>query len=311
MDAGDAESSCFESVKPFANFLNPRVAAAGLVLLASMVFCSTARAQWVIQQGGGNTIDFDTTISGVNNGPYNGTPPATNPGAGMLDSNAWAFQLDSAVPFRGVATFGGFFGFGVQPGVYGFSGNGGLGSGRELGFAPPNAGPSQFASFSLLTVNGTGSAISQVNLALDFNYFNATNRGVTLTVSYTIGGVTTGLGALTFSPNNAQFSTAGFHLTSGLVNLGTSVANGGQIQFNFMLATNGQTNSIFRDQIGIDNINLSFSVPEPATCAMGVLALGVLVYRLRRRSVTASAQADGWSEDADEGGGTQRSLRAR
>jgi PEP-CTERM motif len=273
------------SVKSFAHFPGSRAATAGLIGLVSFVFVSELRAQWVIPQSG-SIIDFDNTISGVNNGAYNGTAPATNPGAGMLDSDAWAFQLNPT--FQGTARFGGFFGFNVQPGVYGFDGgqNGALGSGRELGFAPPNGPASPFGSFSLTTVNGTGSAISQINLSLDFNYFNATNRGVTLNVSYTIGGVTTGLGNLTFVPTNSQFTIAGTHLSSGLVNLGASVANGGQIQFNFTLATNGSSNSIFVDQVGIDNIDLSFSVPEPGTCAVGVLALGVLVYRLRRRGMT-------------------------
>ncbi len=308
MDAGDAEESCIESVKPFANFPGPRVAAAGLIVLASVVFSSNARAQWQIPQGG-STITFDQTISGVNNGAYNGTAPTANPGAGMLDSDAWTFQLNPT--FQGIATFGGFFGFNVQPGVYGFDGgqNGSLGSGRELGFAPPNGNASTFGSFTLHTVNGTGSAISQVNLSLDFNYFNATNRGVTLNVSYTIGGVTTGLGNLSFTPTNSQFTIAGTHLSSGLVNLGTSVANGGQIQFNFTLATNGASNSILRDEVGIDNINLSFSVPEPGTFAVGVLALGLLAYRLRRRGVTAPTQSASLNEEADDGGGAPRGLR--
>lgn len=255
-------------------------------MLGSFVFNSHSRAQWQIPQGG-STINFDQTISGVNNGAYNGTAPAANPGAGMLDSDAWAFQLNPT--FRGTDTFGGFlFGVGQQPGIYGFDGGqaGSLGSGRELGFVPPTGIASTFASFTLLSVNGTGSAINQINLSLDFNYSNATNRGVTLNVSFTIGGVTTGLGNLTFSPSNAQFSVAGTHLSSGLVNLGSNVANGGQIRFTFTLATNGaSTNGFFHDDVGIDNINLveSFGVPEPGTYAAGALALGLLGIELRRR----------------------------
>ena len=273
------------SVKRFPHIGIARLAATVLVVMMSSVTCTSMRAQWVIPQGG-STITFDQTIAGVNNGAYNGTAPVANPGAGMLDSDAWAFQLNPT--FRGTDTFGGTFGIGLgqQAGVYGFDGGApGLGSGRELGFVPPSGNASTFGSFTLLSVNGSGSAINQINLSLDFNYSNASNRGVTLNVSYTIGGVTTGLGNLTFSPSNAQFTIGGTHLSSGLVNLGTTVANGGQIRFTFTLATNGNAGNVLHDDVGIDNIGLveSFSgVPEPGTYTAGAMALGVVACFLSR-----------------------------
>ena len=151
---------------------------------------------------------------------------------------------------------------------------------------PPNGTASTFGSFTLLTVNGTGSAVDQISLSLDFNFFNATNRGVTLNVSFTIGGVTTALGNLTFSPTNALGTIAGTHLSSGLVNLGTTVANAGQILFTFTLATNSSGAGALRDEVGIDNIGLveSFSgIPEPGTYTAGAMALSVIGWSLRRR----------------------------
>ena len=141
-----------------------------------------------------------------------------------------------------------------------------------------------FGSFTLLTVNGTGSAINQFTLQLDFNYFNGTSRGVQLNVSYTIGGVTTGLPGLTFTPSNAQGTIAGTHLTSGLITLGSNVPNAGQILFNFTLATLGPGAGNVHDEVGIDNISLSeFYIPEPATYAAGMAAVAAVGLAMRRR----------------------------
>ncbi len=271
-------------VKQFSKIGKTRLLTAGLLALVSVAFGPSVNAQWVIPVGG-DTINFDQTISGVNNGAYNGTAPANPPGAGQLDSAAWTFQL--APTFRGTATFGAGLGNGQVDGVYGFLGGqpGSLGTGRELGFVPPNGSSgSTFGMFSLLTTNGTGSAINQLTLQLDFNFFNGTSRGVVLNVSYTIGAVTTALGGLTFSPTNAPLTVAGTHLTSGLVNLGTTVANGSQITFNFTLATIGAGAGNVHDEVGIDNISLTEGfVPEPGTYAAGALALGLIGWSLLRR----------------------------
>ena len=257
---------------------------AAIVTLAGLVVVLPARAQFVVPVGG-NTINFDNTISGVNNGPYDGaSAPAFPPGPGQLDSRAFAFQLGPT--FRGTSTFGSSLGSGQVDGVYGFIGGqpGSLGTGRELGFVPQNGAPSTFGSFTLLTVNGTGSAINQFTLQLDFNYFNGTSRGVTLNVSYTIGGVTTGLGGMTFTPSNAQGTIAGTHLSSGLINLASSVPNGGQILYTFTLTTLISQGGNVHDEVGIDNISLTeMFVPEPGTYAAGALAAGVLGLALRRR----------------------------
>lgn len=256
---------------------------AAIVTLVGLVVVSPARAQFVVPVGG-DTINFDNTISGVNNGRYDGTSaPGSPPVAGQLDSGAFAFQLGPT--FQGTSTFG----TATSSGVYGFIGGqpGSLGTGRELGFVPPSGVATTFGSFTLLTVNGTGSAINQFTLQLDFNYFNATSRGVILNVSYTIGGVTTALGGLTFSPTNGPGTIAGTYLTSGLISLGSSVPNGGQILYTFTLRRLGNGGGSVPDEVGIDNISLSESfVPEPSTYAAGALAVGVmgLVYRRRAKA---------------------------
>lgn len=270
-------------LKQFVAVSRGRVFAASVVALASLAAGSQVCAQLTVPVGG-ITIDFDSTRSGVNNGAYNGSAPVAAPGPGGLNSGAFAFQL--APTFRGGTTaFGAPLGANSD-GVYGFIGGqpGSLGTGQELGFVPANGGASTFGSFALTTVNGTGSAINQFTLQLDFNFNNQTSRGVTLNVSYTISGVTTGLGLLTFTPGNAQGTIAGTHLSSGLITLGAAVPIAGQIIFNFTLATNSSGAGSTRDEVGLDNIRLTeMFVPEPGTYAAGAMALVAVGFFLRRR----------------------------
>ena len=62
-----------------------------LLLVFSISFVFSANAQLSIGDTNTDyTINFDSTVSGVINGQYNGTGFATTPASGDLDGNAWA-----------------------------------------------------------------------------------------------------------------------------------------------------------------------------------------------------------------------------
>jgi len=61
-------------------------------LLVSLLFLpAVALAQLSLTTSGATvTIDFDNTVSGVNNGTFAGSGFQPSPSAGQLNSNAWA-----------------------------------------------------------------------------------------------------------------------------------------------------------------------------------------------------------------------------
>ncbi|MEZ5405858.1 MAG: hypothetical protein R3F23_06710 [Verrucomicrobiia bacterium] len=76
-----------------------------LTLALSLGLMGSAFAQLSITTfGATNTIDFENTIPGVNNGPFRGLGFEPSPVAGELDSDAWAVNgnfSDGDLPFGG------------------------------------------------------------------------------------------------------------------------------------------------------------------------------------------------------------------
>src|SRR5437868_6320935 len=65
---------------------------------------TSAKAQFLVNTLGGTyTVDFDNTVSGVNNGAITGSGFQASPAAGQLDSDAWAVTgwSDGALAYGG------------------------------------------------------------------------------------------------------------------------------------------------------------------------------------------------------------------
>jgi hypothetical protein len=119
-------------------------------MICLVILCqSQARAQLSITANGTYTIGFDSTVAGVNSGPYAGGGFQPLPDAGQLDSDAWCIHWSPSnaftyggTPTNGLyaqgsivdssVTFGGFYAFsggnittgialGIQPDGNGFN----------------------------------------------------------------------------------------------------------------------------------------------------------------------------------------------
>src|SRR5262245_6829185 len=67
-------------------------AVGGLAVLAAS---APAVAQWRITGNQPYVINFDSTVSGANQGTFSGSGFASDPAVGQLDSNSWAVRWSS------------------------------------------------------------------------------------------------------------------------------------------------------------------------------------------------------------------------
>lgn len=127
------------------------------------------------------TIDFDNTVSGVNNGQYAGSGLQSSPSTGKLNSNAWAIvgMSDGNTTFGGTDTSGDFArGNGgtlsslTTGGLYGFlisTGNAALG-------VQPSADDFTPGHIVLRIQNSTASSITTLNIAYKVYIYNDAPR---------------------------------------------------------------------------------------------------------------------------------------
>lgn len=136
------------------------------------------------------TIDFDNTVSGVNNGSFAGTGFQATPTSGQLDSDAWAVTgwSDGDLAFGETKTTGDYIRgliTGTHPttgGIYGFT----ITSGNiAFGFQP---GGSDWApgTVTLKVQNQTGTTLTSFQLSYKVHIFNDQGRGSSFNFSHSI-----------------------------------------------------------------------------------------------------------------------------
>lgn len=163
-----------------------------LLLFAAFVAATTvSMAQWEITALGetGDTITFDATMSGVNNGVFSGTGFETTPSSGQLDSDAWKFTGLS----DGSSHFGGNFNTGdyakgasaggvFSGGVYSF----GVASGDSAVGIQPTGSDWTPGTIILKIENNTGYDVDSVYLGYDLYINNNEGRGNSFNVAYSV-----------------------------------------------------------------------------------------------------------------------------
>jgi hypothetical protein len=151
-----------------------------VILLFAFLITEVSYSQLSINSAGTNyIIDFDNTVSDVNNGQFAGIGFASNPSIGRLDSDAWEAtgMSDGNLSFGGTRTSGdfargmsagnvstgGFYSFEVETGNY------------AIGMQP---GGSDWTpgTITLRIQNNTGAVISSLNLSYEVWFYDDQSR---------------------------------------------------------------------------------------------------------------------------------------
>lgn len=219
------------------------------------------------------TIDFDNTVSGVNNGaflPSTSIPISTSsPSAGQLNSNAFAFSSTAAIAFsvangpNGVAN-------GITPnptattGWHCFDVDASTSiTDRALG-VQPTASFATPGSIVLRVQNNTGSTITSLEVSYNALYFNDQGRANTVAFGYSSDNlVYTSVPALTVtSPTTADITPVWTPNVKNTTISSLSVTNGGF--FYLRWAFNDSLGSGSRDEFALDDISLTATTGTPS-----------------------------------------------
>lgn len=207
------------------------------------------------------TIDFDSTIAGVNNGSFTGSGFHPEPSPGQLNSNAWIVVglTDGDLAFGDSGTTGDFargtsagnVGFG---GIYGFNMGGGN---RALGFQPSLADLTP-GYFALRVLNNTGHIIDSVTIGYDIYVRNDQNKANSLNVAYSYNDtILYTLPGLNFTSPEALDSAATWTPTGRSATIKNLYVPDGEYFF-IRWETDTASGSGSMDELALDNITLTF-----------------------------------------------------
>lgn len=212
------------------------------------------------------TIDFSTTIAGVNNGAYTGSGFQPTPTAGQLDSDAFAStgMSDGNLAFGGTAVTGDYARGAVSTaqatgGFYAYTGTPGSVANPSFLFQPIAADFTPGTLMLRIQNNGTTN-ITQIAVSYDLFFRNDQAFSNSLNFSYSTDNITyTPVGAL-------DFATPAAADTNGYVQVGTSPSRSTTITgltitpgsfFYIRFSSDDVSGSGSRDEIAIDNISVT------------------------------------------------------
>ncbi len=230
-------------------------------LLAFLILPTTAAAQLSLTTSGATvTIDFDNTLSGVNNGAFDGSGFQPSPSAGQLNSNAWAMTgwSDGNLAFGGTQNSGDFARGNTTAavttgGVYSHD----TLSQRRLMIQPSN-GDWAPGTLTLRIQNNTGSPLRQIDVAYDLFIRNDQNRANSFNFSYSTDDATyTPVPSMNYtSPATAvagaQFQLVGTSPSRRVRIAGLDIPDGGFFYVRWSGANAGGSGN--RDEFALDNI---------------------------------------------------------
>ncbi len=202
------------------------------------------------------TIDFQTTVDGVNNGVYNGSGFSSIPSDGQLDSDGFIIQgcSDGDMIFgeekvssdftRGVSeggvTTGGIYAFLVEVDNY------------ALGLQPTTADLSS-GEVILKFYNNTGGAISDILLHYDIWCFNDQDRASSFNLFYSLDGIDyTPVTDLDFISEVEKQESATWKKVTRAITISLQVSANENVFLKWITDDAGGSSS--RDELAIDNI---------------------------------------------------------
>ncbi|MGB1004064.1 MAG: lamin tail domain-containing protein [Salibacteraceae bacterium] len=240
-----------------------------LALVTMLTIGLTSQAQWLITTTGvaNDTITFDASFTGVNNGVFAGTGLDATPGVGLLNSNAWLFNGFST----GNTTYGGTFTSGdhakggssggeFSGGLYAFeiaAGDTALGiQGTGSDFTP--------GDLELKVINTTGNAVDSVFIGYDLYVNNDADRGNTFNLSYSINGAAfVPVTALDFTSTELSQGSVMWVNNPKSAGINVTMANNDTIIFQW--ASDDAIGGGGRDEFALDNIVVNMSPAAPVS----------------------------------------------
>ncbi len=240
-----------------------------LLIAFSVSFVISTNAQLSI--GNTNTdytINFDSTVSGVNNGSYDGTGFATTPATGDLDGNAWAVTgFGNNQGFDGTATTddmarGTHAGGAGSGGLYSFQ----VGGASDVAFGiQPGSSDFTPGTVTLKITNNTGSTVTRFEIDYEVWEYNDQNRSNSLNFSYSSNGSDyTTVASVDYTTTLTAAGSPSWSSTAKNATVyGLSIADGA----NFYIRWTGDdvSGSEGRDEYAIDDIVLKVNAPISTT----------------------------------------------
>lgn len=203
-------------------------------------------------------IDFENSVSGVNNGNYTGTGWTATPAAGQLNSNAWMVTGLS----DGNTTFGGSFTTGdyakgissggeTSGGIYAFA----ISGDTALGVQPTGSDFSP-GSITLKITNNIGSTLDSLHLSYTLLVNNDATRSNTFNPSYSTDSVTyTALSSLNDTSAELSQGSVLWVAIQKDTTFPLNVASGQNLYIKWESDDFGGSGS--RDEFALDNISIT------------------------------------------------------
>lgn len=237
-----------------------------LTTAAAFLLAGSLHAQLALPTLSGTyTIDFDNTVSGVNEGAYAGTGFTTAPATGQLDSDAWAVTgwSNGSLAFGGTQTTantdytrGATSAAQTTGGFYAFSGTG-ITTGVAFGIQP-GSNDWEPGTLTLRIQNTSGSILTGLDVGYLLYIRNDQGRSSTFAFSYSSDNTAySSVPELTILSGTAA-DTAPVSFVSNSLNTslsGLSILNNSYFYIRWTSGTNGGSGS--RDEFALDNISLS------------------------------------------------------
>lgn len=213
----------------------------------------------LLAENTGYTIDFDNTVSGVNNGSFSGGAN-TSPATGNLNSNSWYFSTNT-IP-AAIPTFGSSYTSMSQanPGVTTASGNNfsmNIAPGNQALAVQPTGSNYTPGSIILKVQNKTGVPLTKLSLGFNLYVYNDAGQSASVKVGYASGSTFTDVTTLTeITPVAADASPAlTKHFKSVDIDLSAAPVaanNYAYIRWSFDDAAGSGS----RDELAIDDIQI-------------------------------------------------------
>jgi len=229
-----------------------------LLLIGAVLFVSgTAFGQVSITSSSTITIDFTTTVSGVNNGTFLGTGFANSPSAGQLDADAWATTgLSDGSKGFGVENTSGDHARGENTNTTGGIKASDIGSGNYAFLIRPGGSDWTPGTLTLRIQNNSGSIITDVDIDYNVIVDNDEGRANSFNFSYSSDDASyTSVGALDFTSTGTA-DAIGFVTTARSTSISSlSIADGAY--FYIRWTGDDVSGSGSRDLFGLDDIDIT------------------------------------------------------